>query len=233
MEELIDDNQSDGLRFYYNLKTLKNITLIAVSLAILLLLFRIFAIINFQSLYHIIKTDYSASSKLMWYGNLIDQLSILVLFFSIISWIPFFMWLYRAYYNLDIVKLRGLNVVPGWAVGWFFIPFANLYYSVIVINDLFRGTHHIEKGGSVKQGFENSPTVPWGILWLITRVMAGLLSYMGLYRVIRGNIAVFDSACTYEIVSNLLNIASGIVILFLVIWVTKKQMAIMNAEIKQ
>ncbi len=36
------------------------------------------------------------------------------------------MWIYRAHDNLTQFGLTGLEFTPGWSVGWFFVPFANL-----------------------------------------------------------------------------------------------------------
>lgn len=36
------------------------------------------------------------------------------------------MWIYRAHDNLTLFGLTGLEFTPGWSVGWFFVPFANL-----------------------------------------------------------------------------------------------------------
>src|SRR4030095_10643316 len=37
--------------------------------------------------------------------------------------IPFLIVLHRAYANLSPLKARNLEFSPGWAVGWWFIPF--------------------------------------------------------------------------------------------------------------
>ncbi|QYO65100.1 DUF4328 domain-containing protein [Leptolyngbya sp. 7M] len=38
----------------------------------------------------------------------------------------FLVWLYRAHKNLFSLKPTHLDFSPGWAVGWWFIPFLNL-----------------------------------------------------------------------------------------------------------
>lgn len=49
----------------------------------------------------------------------------------------FFLWIYRAYSNLSPLKARNLEFSPGWAVGWWFIPFANLVKSYQVVRELW------------------------------------------------------------------------------------------------
>jgi hypothetical protein len=40
--------------------------------------------------------------------------------------VMFLVWLHRAHTNLGALGARNLEFTPGWAVGWWFIPFANL-----------------------------------------------------------------------------------------------------------
>jgi len=44
----------------------------------------------------------------------------------ILTVIFFLIWEYRAFSNLSALKAQHLEFTPGWAVGWWFIPFANL-----------------------------------------------------------------------------------------------------------
>jgi len=51
--------------------------------------------------------------------------------------IVFLIWLYRAYSNLSPLKVRNLEFSPGWAVGWWFIPFANLVKPFQVVREVY------------------------------------------------------------------------------------------------
>jgi hypothetical protein len=57
---------------------------------------------------------------------------------SILTGIAWFMWLHRA-----VTNARSLGVdtaaTPGWAVGWWFIPFANLVKPYQILRSLFDG----------------------------------------------------------------------------------------------
>ncbi len=48
----------------------------------------------------------------------------------------FLIWIYRAFGNLSVLKARNLEFSPGWAVGWWFIPFANLVKPFQVVGEL-------------------------------------------------------------------------------------------------
>lgn len=92
--------------------------------------------------------------------------------FSILGfliWIPgvvvFAMWVFRAAKNLRFFGAVNLKYEPGWAVGWFFIPLANLWFSREVLFELFRA------GANPKTWSSSDPSgmvQPW---WL--SVIAG------------------------------------------------------------
>ena len=45
----------------------------------------------------------------------------------LITVIIFGMWIYRAAANIVSAGTDGFSYSPGWAVGWYFIPFANFF----------------------------------------------------------------------------------------------------------
>ncbi|HRJ88637.1 MAG: DUF4328 domain-containing protein [Blastocatellia bacterium] len=46
--------------------------------------------------------------------------------FYVATVVLFLVWMYRAHKNLEFLRPTDLRFTPGWAVGWWFIPFANL-----------------------------------------------------------------------------------------------------------
>ncbi len=52
----------------------------------------------------------------------------------------FLIWLYRAFSNLPALESRNLEFSPGWAVGWWFIPFANLVKPYRVMGELWNAS---------------------------------------------------------------------------------------------
>jgi hypothetical protein len=55
----------------------------------------------------------------------------------ILTIIFFLIWEHRAYSNLSPLKARNLEYSPGWAVGWWFIPFANLVKPFQVMKEIW------------------------------------------------------------------------------------------------
>ena len=49
----------------------------------------------------------------------------------------FLVWLHRAHSNLEPLRAGSLQFTPGWAVGWWFIPFANLVKPFQAVRELW------------------------------------------------------------------------------------------------
>lgn len=56
----------------------------------------------------------------------------------LISGVVFLIWLYRARRNVLAVGSRGQRYSSPWAIGLFFVPFLNLYYSYDIVTDLWK-----------------------------------------------------------------------------------------------
>jgi hypothetical protein len=54
------------------------------------------------------------------------------------SLIPFLTWIYRANSNARSLGASGMEFTPGWSVGWFFVPLANLVKPYQVMRELWR-----------------------------------------------------------------------------------------------
>jgi hypothetical protein len=54
--------------------------------------------------------------------------------------ITFLMWLHRCYRNLPALGATELRFSPGWAVGWWFVPFANFVQPVRVVTEVWQAS---------------------------------------------------------------------------------------------
>jgi hypothetical protein len=52
----------------------------------------------------------------------------------------FCIWEYRAFNNLSALGAKNLEFSPGWAVGWWFIPFLNLVKPFQVVRELYNNS---------------------------------------------------------------------------------------------
>lgn len=59
------------------------------------------------------------------------------LFFFIATGIAWLTWLHRAYSNLSLAGTGKSDHTPGWAVGWWFVPFMNLVRPYQIVRELW------------------------------------------------------------------------------------------------
>ncbi|MEO0510885.1 MAG: DUF4328 domain-containing protein [Verrucomicrobiota bacterium] len=56
---------------------------------------------------------------------------------AIIIGIVFLKWIYRVNKNLNTMSGGGLKFTPGWSIGWYFIPFANIYKPYQAMKEIY------------------------------------------------------------------------------------------------
>jgi len=82
------------------------------------------------------------SFKLVGTGATIAEGTTMLSAAAIILWlgtiVAFAMWTHRVAMNLPALGSRRLQYTPGWAVGWFFIPFANFVMPYFVAAEIWR-----------------------------------------------------------------------------------------------
>lgn len=71
----------------------------------------------------------------------------------------------------------GLGITPGWSVGWFFVPFLNLYKPFEGVSETWRATVARDDGGTV-------PVPPllrwWWGLWIATSIWGNIVFRLGM-----------------------------------------------------
>lgn len=79
-------------------------------------------------------------------------------------------WIYRASANAHAITDE-MDISPGWAVGWYFIPFANLVKPFQAMKEIWRASHRVGAGddprGSAILGW-------WWGLWLLYNVLGNI-----------------------------------------------------------
>ena len=86
-------------------------------------------------------------------------------------------WIYRADINAHAFA-RGLDISPGWAVGWYFIPFAALWKPFQGMSEIWRASHRPA----------NWRTLPlpaqmrwWWGTWLVASIVGNAAGRMGMF----------------------------------------------------
>lgn len=80
------------------------------------------------------------------------------------------MWIYRAHANVRTAGIT-LEVTPGWAVGWFFVPIANLFKPFQAMRELWNASHNTSDGYTQ----ESPPALKlWWGFWIVSNVITNI-----------------------------------------------------------
>jgi hypothetical protein len=86
----------------------------------------------------------------------------------VVTGIIWLVWQHRGQANLVAARVPGLRFTPGWAVGWWFVPFANLVKPFQTMRELWKAS-----GG--EEDWRHSRTWPvvgwWWAAWLTSGVL--------------------------------------------------------------
>jgi hypothetical protein len=63
------------------------------------------------------------------------------LFMFVPTAIAWLLWQHRAHANLRALGVANLSFSPGWAVGWWFIPFANIVMPYLTVRELWKASN--------------------------------------------------------------------------------------------
>jgi hypothetical protein len=95
---------------------------------------------------------------------------------TVVAWLA---WMHRAYKNLRSVGTGKLEYSTGAAIGYWFIPLANLFLPYLVMSDLWQRSH----GGNRPEEDSIRPRWLlglWWVAWFATNVLMGLGNAAGL-----------------------------------------------------
>jgi hypothetical protein len=88
----------------------------------------------------------------------------------------FGVWILRAHRNLPGLGAKDLDVSPGWALGWFFVPFANLWMPYRAMRTLWRASHD-----AARWQLQAVPwwVTLWWVAWLARQVLGTSMAMRG------------------------------------------------------
>ena len=86
-----------------------------------------------------------------------------VIVVALATMLIFSVWIYRAAANVRALGARGVTITPGWAVGWFFVPIANLFMTFRAMREIFMASRY-------PADWARLPTAPivgwwWAAFW--------------------------------------------------------------------
>jgi hypothetical protein len=148
---------------------------------------------------------------------------ILNLLVFIASAVVISMWIHRAHANLFAANLDGLEYTPGWSVGWFFVPFANLVKPYQAMRELYNRSHGLDDRHSAPSPSE---LIIWWVCYLAGNI-AGNISF----RLDDGSIIMPPTGSTmFAILSSGLMIVSAVILKRMIDSITAAQGSMMGVS---
>ena len=112
---------------------------------------------------------------------LIGFVGVLHLLLFLASIVFFLIWEHRAFKNLSALRAQNVEFTPGWAVGWWFIPFANLLKPYQAISELWNESDpdFDPEGGFLSSAVGSPPIVGWWwAFFIISNILLSLTNMM-------------------------------------------------------
>jgi hypothetical protein len=129
------------------------------------------------------------------------------------------MWIYRANYNARQLGATGMTFTPGWAVGWYFIPIANLWKP-------YQAMKEIWKASAAPAHWNDQPRGsiwPW---WWGSFLFNNILNHAALRMGLRADgLPEIIAASTLSVIADAVDVVSTSVALVLVGQIYRMQMA--------
>jgi hypothetical protein len=102
----------------------------------------------------------------------IGTVAVVQLLTLVVTGIVWLFWQHRGQANLVAARISGLRFTPGWAVGWWFVPFANLVKPFQAMRELWKAS-----GGEENWGHSRT----WSLIgwWWAAWLTAGVLGRIG------------------------------------------------------
>jgi hypothetical protein len=94
--------------------------------------------------------------------NLVGAAISIMLLLGLVILVLFIIWFWRAAKNNEALGRVGARLGPGWAIGGWFIPFANLVIPVLILQDLWRGADpEVPRGDPGWRARRGSALIGW------------------------------------------------------------------------
>ena len=85
-----------------------------------------------------------------------------------VFYIVFLLWIYRISRNLHCIAGEDMTYSPGWAIGSFFVPLANLVIPFLAVKEIWHVSHK-------DRSISHSPVTDWWALNIISTVLCWLI----------------------------------------------------------
>ena len=174
-----------------------------------------------QALHHVVNHDLGQAelvaalhSSGKWQAQL-GSLQVLVL---IATYVAAGMWIYRAGCNVRALGAKGIDDSPGWAVGWYFIPFMNFVRPFRAMNQIWLASANPARWASM-----STPTLLrfWWAFWLIANIYGSVVARLP---VSHSDAAALSRLQSVLICGEAANLVATIIFLVVVLRLTQSQL---------
>lgn len=94
---------------------------------------------------------------------------------TVATGVLFMIWQYRLAQNAELLRRAPLSLGPGWAIGGWFIPFANFVLPYLQIRQSVRGTDpNLPPGQSFRAGRVPGIVTAWTVLFIASTAMMAI-----------------------------------------------------------
>lgn len=140
-----------------------------------------------------------------------------------VTGVAFLKWIHRASLNCHGFGARNLQFTPGWAVGYYFVPFINLYRPYRAMLEIWK----VSSNPATWQDEPGSPLLSW---WWGLWIVAGILGQASLrISLAAESVAAMQGATMVSVLSGLANIPLCLVALSLVSAIFQRQKRLTEA----
>jgi hypothetical protein len=147
------------------------------------------------------------------------------LFVYIVTAVAFLRWIHRANANVRALGAQGLRFTPGWAVGWYFVPFLNLVRPYAVMKEIWQAS----KDPDAWAAQPIPPLLRW---WWGLFLIAGFLGQASLRLTLQANtVPSLTTATVVSMLSEVVEIALCVLALTLVNGVSEMQQQVARSGV--
>lgn len=126
------------------------------------------------------------------------------------------MWIHRGHSNLQAANIGGLSYSPGWAVGWYFIPFANLVKPFGAMRELWNASF-----GSDDSYTADSPSEIK--LWWGCFIVGNILGNISFRLMLQADLNTTVASAVFGVLSNAMLIVCALLLAKIIRKVTAAQ----------
>ncbi|HPE71211.1 MAG TPA: DUF4328 domain-containing protein [Candidatus Competibacter sp.] len=120
---------------------------------------------------------YSSQEQAVAAGEASDTrqgiVGIIQMIIFIISGVLMLKWIHRANYNARQIGAQDMVFTPGWSIGWYFIPIANLWKPYQAMKEIWKASSNPRSWSKASV----SPMLPWWWFFWIVSTMLGNASF--------------------------------------------------------